>query len=156
MIVATNKTDTSKNVYVRNVNNGGTFEITKNETKQNAALSIGENESLTIQITADENSEVDYVLVNKQTISVTDGKITLNYASLKDNNTIDIAYVAKSVKQKEADQKITSLNKTYSQNAAVASTNKQIKWIYLVLIVIVAVGAVVTLLIAHQKRKQNS
>lgn len=159
MLVATDSDENSaKSVYIRNINNGGNFVSTINETSQDAVAYVQENETLQIAINADTDYQIDYCLVNKKAVAVVDGKISLSYAELDENNTVEIAYVAKSVADFESANNIQNLNNTFSQNTSSQgfspATAKDRTWFYVGLaVIIVDVIAIVALVIYARKKR---
>lgn len=163
MVVAvdSNKVENqNKMVYVRNSNQGGNFEVLVNDVKTTEVAKVADGQTLKVKITAEQDSQVDYVLVNKKLTSVVNGEITLSYGDLENSNIIDIAYVAKTVAQKEQAEGITNLNKSFAQNYAVETNDEPPTKSNALLIVCIVVGVVVvlgavTFVIFSKKRKNK-
>ncbi len=113
-VVATksNGESNKKSVYARAINNFGTI------TSNSGAIITTEGESVEFTISAKENFQVDYLLLNGIDITsrLQDGKITLAADELGANNTLDVAFVQTAVFDTETENHMTSANKSFIQN----------------------------------------
>ena len=106
-------TNSSKGVYIRNINSCGDFSAKVGTHTQNELVELNNGETLSVAITPNENYTIDYVLVNKKQVKVTDNTLNLSYSDLQNNNTVEIGYVASSVKTNETNNGITNLNNQF-------------------------------------------
>jgi hypothetical protein len=159
---------TTKSTYARTVGLGGDVTVAKNGTTTSGVVTLSEGDKITYTFAPETGYKAERIILNGvETILNGQTSIEYNYSDLKDNNILEVYFVAESVAQKEADEGITpiyasvkmtlpSANKT----AKTSTTNGMPAWLYAVIAVAVvfAVAAVVTVIVtkAHKKsRKEN-
>ncbi len=163
-IVATLEETPEKSVYAKTNNAFG--QISSNG---NSIIST-ESEQITYTITPDNGFEVDYLLFNGKDITkrITDGKITLSYSELKNNNTLVISFVQTAVKQSETSQNITNFDVNFVKNqsnfeknqslATPDDTNETPLFIYIIVpaTAVVIVAGLVVAFSLFKKKPENT
>jgi len=87
--------DTSKSIALVNNGHGGKVE-------GNSVVTLKENGSTTYTLIPDEGYGVEYATLNGKDVAIEDHKITLTYDQLENSNTLEVGFVAESVKEAEA------------------------------------------------------
>ncbi len=90
------KQDTSRGIALLSNGHGG-----KVESSIPAAGTLEEDENVTYTLHPDAGYEVEFVHLNGKPLTVTDNTITLTYDQLKSSNTLEVGFVAASVKAAE-------------------------------------------------------
>lgn len=118
--VVKNEVVSTKSIYARNITEGGKFVCSTNDgshtTAQRPVAKIKSNETVSYSIIPEEGYKVDYAMLGRRKLNVTDNKINLTYAELEANNELKIAYVSTAVAAREEANGETSLNATMLAN----------------------------------------
>lgn len=109
----------SKSVYAYVTSTGGKVSAKIGETTVAGIATLQENQKIDYTLTPDAGMQVDYVLLNKEKVEVVDNKFTVDYKDLGSNNQIKVAFVATSVAEFEAENKIESLNAEFMSNETI-------------------------------------
>ncbi len=80
-------------------------------------------ESVTYTITPDEGYEVEYVLLNGESQTLSDGKLTLAYHDLIKNNSLHVGFVATAVKKDEEEQGVENAVIQFVTNTTTAPSS---------------------------------
>lgn len=102
----------TKKIYARIVNAYGS--VHTDSTKSIATLKSGE--SLTYTIVPEEGYRIDYVLLNGKKTEVQENRITLSYEQINAQNTLEIAFVADCVAEREQNEGIENQNALFAEN----------------------------------------
>lgn len=102
----------TKKIYARTVNAYGS--IHTDSAKSIATLKSGE--SLTYTIEPEEGYRIDYVLLNGKKTEVQENQITLSYEQINAQNTLEIAFVADCVAEREQNEGIENQNALFAEN----------------------------------------
>ena len=151
----------SKIVAVTSINAGGKVGVKKageSDTKGLASLTTGQ--SAIIQITPEEGFVVDYVLLNNVIYNPSSLNFVLSYNELEKDSLIKVAFVSQTVKTKEEENELVSLEKDHIINLGTFVKKVEIKNrpnVGLIIGLSVAGGAVVfggaTAIIIVRRRK---
>lgn len=112
--------DAQRNVYASVCTVGGTLtaEVTsggKTSIKQ-GIVSLASGESVTYTVTAADGYQTDYVVLNGKLTRLDNGKLTLNYDELQQDNTLSVAFVTKATAAKEKANGVTNLDGSFVTN----------------------------------------
>ena len=120
MIVAANKTAfaESKTIYSRTINAGGEIENISEVHASKMVCSATGDESVIYAIKAKTGYKIDFVLLNGEDVTenVKNGELSINVSNLKENNTLDVAFVSETIAQKESAANIENLNSEFAAN----------------------------------------
>jgi len=97
--------DTSKGIALITNGHGG-----KVEGSVSAASTLNKDETATYTITPDEGYEVESVRLNGNAVTLDGSQITLTYEALSSSNTLEVGFVAKSVKEAESEAGIENVS----------------------------------------------
>lgn len=128
MIVATNKTETTKNIYSKVISGKGTIsaEIESGETRKtaDAVATLSSGDKIVFTISAETGYKAEYAILGKKQVPIVDGKITLSYDELESNNELSVSFASQSVLETESENNIVSLNKIFLENENKTTTAK--------------------------------
>lgn len=166
LAVVKDQENQTKNIYTKTTGEGGYFEttITKDQitTNKKGIVTVGKDESVCVKVHANEGYEVEYVMLNKKIVELTDGKLCLSYNQLEDNNQIEIGFVSSNVKEFEESNGITNLNKFFLQNENVEKAEENNKTDskdkilpVMICLTISAMFVIAVAILLNKKRKTN-
>lgn len=119
----------TKSIYARNITEGGRFNCTTYKdsvsTSQKAVAKIKSTETITYDLFPEEGYKVDYAMLGRRKLTVTDNKINFTYAELEENNELKIAYVSTSVATTEETNGETSLDSKMLTSEIVITSQQQ-------------------------------
>lgn len=98
---------TTRNIYASVIGEGGSIDKTK-------VIEVSEGGSVEYAVTIDNDYVLDSVLLNgKDKVEVANGKITLAYSELAENNTLEIKFVSKRINEFRTQNNITVVSPRY-------------------------------------------
>lgn len=146
--------NTTKGIYSRVIGTNGTIKV--ENTQSNTAF-LQSGQSVTFALDANTGYKTQYVLLNQKKIAVNNGKITLSYDELQDNNVLEACFVASRVAEFEETNQIQNLQQNFSQNVKLQAKNTNSPILIVVCLVAVATVAIFAiLLVAKSKKNQAS
>ena len=105
------KVQTTKKGIVTNFNGvGGSV---SNSLSNSSVNFVEKDRSITYSFNAFDGYEIDYVVLNGKKQNVEDNKLTLTYADLNENNTLDVGFVSTKVVSSEKENGIKDLTSSY-------------------------------------------
>lgn len=109
-----------RNVYATVNTEGGalTAEVTSNgaTTAKQGIVSLSSGESVTYTVTAADGYETDYVVLNGKLTKLDNGKLTLTYDELQQDNTLSVSFVTKAAAARDKANGVTNLNGNFAAN----------------------------------------
>ena len=160
--------DAQRNVYASVGTVGGTLtaEVTsggKTSVKQ-GIVSLTSGESVTYTVTAADGYQTDYVVLNGKLTRLDNGKLTLNYDELQQDNTLSVAFVTKATAAKEKANGVTNLDGSFvtnqgnyvpdngNANNSSADNGYAIVIVCVVVAAVLVVAAVVTVVLVRKRK----
>ncbi len=171
-VVAVNKSDLTvleenktKSVYSYVSAGKGSVSAKVQDTSTTAIASVKNGEKIVYTFTPSENEKIDFVLLNKNKVTVKEENdaytLELNFSELQDDNVLQVAFVNKDVAKKEQDKGLTNLNLSFSQNEKdnyieEVSNTFTIRLIIAMVVVLCAIGFIGAITILEQKKKKQA
>jgi hypothetical protein len=100
---------TTKSIFASVVSGGRLTSTVGTTTRGSGITVLSSGETVTYTFLPNTGYQVDYVMVGGQKRTVTNNTLTLNYADLGENTTLEAYYVANRVVTREAEQGITNI-----------------------------------------------
>lgn len=160
VVLPKDKASAGKGIYARTVGFGGSME-------GSGIARLAENDSVTYTFSPDSGYRVDRVLLNGEAVAVENDSLTLSYAQLRENNTLEAYFVAERVAGREAAEGISvvypSLSLVLSDGGTTvcpaAPDDGSQPWIVFLIVgicVVLAAAVVLAVFIAQKRRRRGS
>ena len=155
--------DAQRNVYASVGTVGGTLTAEvisggKTSIKQ-GIVSLTSGESVTYTVTAADGYRTDYVVLNGKLTRLDNGKLTLNYDELQQDNTLSVAFVTKATAAKEKANGVTNLDGSFVTNQGNyvpdngnANNGSAIVIVCVAVAAVLVVAAVVTVVLVRKRK----